>query len=43
MRSFHSKFEKLGEVTLPEFSGTRIMMMPLVLGDAGSIPESLAA
>lgn len=38
---FESKFNKLSAVTLPEFSGTRVMMMPLILGDLSSIPESL--
>lgn len=38
---FESKFTKLSTVTLPEFSGTRVMMMPLILGDLSSIPESL--
>jgi len=38
---FESKFNELNKVTLPEFSGTRVMMMPLILGDLSSIPESL--
>lgn len=35
---FTSVFRRLGEVYLPAFSGLRIMMMPIVLGDAESLP-----
>lgn len=39
--AFESKFNEMSKVRLPDFSGTRIMMMPLILGDLNSIPESL--
>lgn len=39
---FTSKFKHLGALELPEFKGTRIMMMPVVLGDINSIPDFLA-
>lgn len=39
---FESKFKELEKVILPPFSNTRVMMMPLILGDLNSIPESLA-
>jgi hypothetical protein len=39
---FESKFTELTEVQLPKFSGTRVMMMPLILGDLTSIPKSLS-
>jgi hypothetical protein len=42
MDKFSSKFKHLGVVNLPEFKGTRIMMMPIVLGDINSIPDFLA-
>lgn len=38
---FESKFTELTDVTLPKFSGTRVMHMPLILGDLNSIPEGL--
>jgi hypothetical protein len=38
---FQSDFEKRGAIELPEFSNTRVMMMPVVLGDIESIPPSL--
>lgn len=38
---FQSTFEALRPVALPAFSGTRVMMMPLVLGRLDSIPEML--
>ena len=34
-----SMFSKLNEVVLPEFSNTRIMMMPVILGNLAGIPE----
>jgi hypothetical protein len=37
--SFDSKFIRRGTVYLPEPNGTRIMMMPIVLGDLASVPE----
>jgi len=39
--TFASNFNHLGQIELPNFSGTRIMMMPLVLGDMSSIPAFL--
>lgn len=36
---FDSVFEEVGEVRLPEFSGLRVMMLPVVLGDVGSLPD----
>ena len=38
---FNSAFKEVGEVCLPAFSGTRVMMMPLVIGDLGSVPDRL--
>lgn len=38
---FISKFKHLGKIELPEFKGTRIMMMPIILGDIESIPDFL--
>lgn len=38
---FDSVFRRVGSVKLPEFSGIRIMMMPIVIGDPESIPSSL--
>lgn len=37
--SFESLYEKLNTVQFPDFTGTRIMMMPVVLGDPDSIPQ----
>ena len=39
---FLSQFEKLCRFQLPAYSGTRIMMMPLVLGDLSTIPTFLS-
>jgi len=39
---FESVFKHIGETKLPGFSGTRVMMMPIIIGDLNSIPESLA-
>lgn len=39
---FESKFKELGSVSLPTFTGTRFMMMPLILGDLNSITGSLS-
>jgi len=41
MPKFKSDFKKVGEVNLPEFTGTRVMMMPIVIGDLNSVPEDL--
>ncbi len=38
---FNSEFKKVGELYLPAFSGTRVMMLPVMLGDDESIPEFL--
>lgn len=35
---FDSNYEEVGEVDLPQFSGIRVMMMPIVLGDISSLP-----
>lgn len=43
MQEFVSSFSFEGEVVFPEFSGTRVMMMPVVLGDMASVPETLSA
>jgi len=40
---FDSACRKVGTLVLPPFAGTRIMMMPLVLGDIKSVPAWLAA
>lgn len=39
--AFESRFEKLADVVLPAYSGLRIMMMPVLIGDTQSIPDSL--
>jgi len=38
---FASEFHQLGEVNFPRFTGIRVMMMPIVIGDRYSIPEML--
>lgn len=38
---FNSRFEYKADVTLPEYSGTRVMMMPLAIGVLDSIPSFL--
>lgn len=38
---FNSSFQELGACPVPAFAGTRIMMMPLMLGDMSSVPLSL--
>ncbi len=38
---FKSVFRKLGSVKLPNFNGDRIMMMPVLIGDKSSLPESI--
>ncbi|BCJ91809.1 hypothetical protein IZ6_25440 [Terrihabitans soli] len=40
---FTSTFCYRGQIDFPEFSGLRVMMMPVVLGDLGSIPDMLAS
>jgi hypothetical protein len=39
---FASTFKFVGNVVFPEYSGVRVMMMPLVLGDLDSVPPMLA-
>jgi hypothetical protein len=39
---FESNFKELQPITLPIFTGTRVMMMPIVLGDITSIPKTLS-
>lgn len=39
--SFESKFKKIGKVELPLFSGVRVMMLPVIIGDDTSIPDLL--
>ena len=36
---FTSEFRKVGDLTLPSFSGTRVMMLPIVIGERGSLPD----
>jgi hypothetical protein len=40
--SFESKFTKIGDVTLPYYAGTRVMMLPVIIGNEASIPDLLA-
>lgn len=37
--SFESMFELVGEVSLPEFSGVRVMMLPVIIGKDESLPD----
>lgn len=37
--TFESIFQEIKEVELPEFTGLRIMMLPVIIGDIESIPE----
>ncbi|NBX73760.1 MAG: hypothetical protein EBQ89_05610, partial [Alphaproteobacteria bacterium] len=41
MDRFYSNFQHIGSIQLPKFSGTRVMMMPLVIGDEKTIPAFL--
>lgn len=41
--TFDSEIISAGAVNLPDFSNTRIMMMPLILGDEKSIPSFLSS
>lgn len=41
MLRFTSKFVQLGKLNLPEYSGTRIMMMPINMNDTKSLPDNL--
>lgn len=38
-RNFESCFELVGEVELPEFSGVRVMMLPILIGEVESLPD----
>jgi hypothetical protein len=38
---FTSVFQRVGKVALPHFTGIRIMMMPVVIGNLSSVPSSL--
>lgn len=38
---FYSTYKKLGYIQLPTFNGTRIMMMPLILGNLNTLPSFL--
>lgn len=38
---FHSRFKRIGTVILPNFSGTRVQMMPIIIGDRRSLPSFL--
>lgn len=42
MSGFVSDCRYAGQIQLPAFSGTRVMMLPVVLGDAASIPDFLS-
>jgi len=42
MVGFSSTFRKVGSTELPSFSGLRLMMMPVIIGDASSLPELAA-
>lgn len=39
---FTSKFHKVGSIALPKFSGTRVMMLPIIIGDSESLPDFVA-
>jgi hypothetical protein len=38
---FESRCERVTEVHLPEFTGLRVMMMPIVIGEVDSLPPTL--
>lgn len=40
---FNSTFEYLEKIQLPDFSGTRVMMMPIIIGDTDSIPDFISS
>jgi len=42
MQPFISDCTKVGTLELPAFSGTRVMMLPLILGDAETIPDDMS-
>lgn len=39
---FTSTFRKVGEVGLPPFAAIRVMMLPIIIGDADSLPQFVA-
>jgi hypothetical protein len=39
---FTSTFKKVGDITLPLFSGTRVMMLPFVIGERHSLPDFIS-
>lgn len=43
MTSFESRFEYCGVTSFPSFTGTRVMMMPFLLGIPESLPDFLSA
>lgn len=38
-KGFDSVFERVAEVQLPKFSGVRVMMLPVIIGDVNSLPD----
>ncbi|CAN0355980.1 unnamed protein product, partial [Phaeothamnion confervicola] len=42
MWAFESQIKPLGKIPLPTFTGTRIMMMPVIHGDIESLPTALS-
>lgn len=39
---FTSEFRKVGDLTLPPFTGTRVMMLPIIIGERSSLPEFMS-
>ena len=39
---FESRCEWCGSLTLPAFTGTRVMMLPVVIGEPASLPDELS-
>lgn len=35
----HYNYKSIGEVSLPEYKGININMMPIIIGDINSIPD----
>jgi len=40
--TFDSKFQQKGTANLPEFTSTKVLQMPLIMGDLDSIPDFLS-
>lgn len=40
--AFTSEYKRIGWARLPEYSGTRVMMLPVVIGDIDSLPSFVA-